>query len=200
MDNSQHPRETTEQLDVDALQIRDRHLLLQDHLVEADDEVRVQEPAVEDRQAQAAADELEVVQVFRVDARRGVDLERVVVVRGVLEQAVERLATTSTSISIHAFTTGATGTHVEHLMRKQEEKLPRHAPIVQPVLPVELDHQPLLQVRGRLPHDLRVRVLEDVVPPDLDLAVARLRAHGGLAPEVDELPAEVALVLRDVLV
>ena len=46
---------------------------------------------MEDGEAQAAADELEVVQVLGVDARCGVDLEGVVVVRGVFEEAVEGL-------------------------------------------------------------------------------------------------------------
>ena len=97
----QHPRETTEQLGVDALQIGDDDLLAEDHLVERGDEVRIEEPPVEDAETQAATDELEVVQVLGVHARRGVDLQRVVVVRGVLEQTVKR---------------------IEHLVGEQEEE------------------------------------------------------------------------------
>ena len=76
-------------LDIHTLQIRKIDLLMQDHLIEADNEVRIKEATVEDGQAHASTNESEVVQMLRVDARRRVDLERVVVVRGVLEQAVE---------------------------------------------------------------------------------------------------------------
>jgi hypothetical protein len=57
---------------------------------------------MENAEAEAAPDELEVVQVLWVDARSRVDLKRVVVVCRVLKQTVER---------------------VEHLVRKQEEEL-----------------------------------------------------------------------------
>ena len=77
------------QLHINTLQIRQRHLLPQNHLIEANNEIRVQKATMEDRQDHAAANELEVVQVFRVDPRRGVDLEGVVVVGGVFEEAVE---------------------------------------------------------------------------------------------------------------
>lgn len=70
------------QFGVDTLQVHESHLLLQDHLVEGSDEVGIQEPAVEDAQTQTATDELEVVQMFRVDARGRVDLKSVVVVCG----------------------------------------------------------------------------------------------------------------------
>ena len=89
------------QLGIDTLQISERNLLLQDHLVERRDEVGIQEATVEDAKPQAPADELEIVQVLRVDTRRWVDLQRVVIVRRVLEQAVEG---------------------VEHLVREQEEE------------------------------------------------------------------------------
>lgn len=91
------------QLRIDAFEIGERHLLPENHLVEGGNEVRVQEATVEDAEAQAPTNELEVVQVLGVDARRRVDLERVVVVRGVLKQTVEG---------------------VEHLVGEQEEELP----------------------------------------------------------------------------
>lgn len=78
------------------------------------------------------------------------------------------------------------------------EDVPRKTSVVETVFALELDHKPLLEVIGRLAHDLGVAVLEDVVTPDLDLTVAGLVAHCGLAAEVDELPAEVTLVLRHV--
>jgi hypothetical protein len=52
-------------------------------------------------ETKASTNELEVVQMFRVDTRCRVDLERIVVVGRVLEQTVE---------------------WVEHLMRQQEEE------------------------------------------------------------------------------
>ena len=56
---------------------------------------------MEDAQSQATANELEVVEMFWVDTRRWVNLEGIVVVCGVLEQAIEG---------------------VEHLMGKEEEE------------------------------------------------------------------------------
>ena len=44
---------------------------------------------MEDSETQASANEFEIIQMLGVNARGRVDLERVVVVRGVLEQAVE---------------------------------------------------------------------------------------------------------------
>lgn len=90
------------QFRVHALQIRKRNLFLQDHLVETHDKVRIQESSVEDTQTQATTDKLEIVQVFGVDARCRVDLERIIVVGRVFEEAVE---------------------WVKHLMREEEEEL-----------------------------------------------------------------------------
>ena len=64
----QHPRQTTVQLCVHTLQIGQRHLFLEDHLVERGDEVGIQEAAMEDTQTKTASDELEVVQMLGVDA------------------------------------------------------------------------------------------------------------------------------------
>ena len=57
---------------------------------------------MEDSETEATTNELEVVQMFGVDTGGRVDLEGIVVVRGILEQTVER---------------------VEHLVREQEEEL-----------------------------------------------------------------------------
>jgi hypothetical protein len=70
---------------------------------------------VEDTQSEHTSDKLEVVQVFRVDSRIGVDLQRVVVVRRVLEQAVER---------------------VEHFVREQEEEF--SASVIESMLAIHL--------------------------------------------------------------
>ena len=77
------------QLSIYTLQISQRDFLLQDHLVEGRDEVGIQEATVEDTQTQAATNELEVVQMFRVDTGCRVDLEGIVVVGGVFEETVE---------------------------------------------------------------------------------------------------------------
>ena len=78
---------------------------MQDHLVQADHEVRIQEPAVEDTKANTTPDKLEIVEMFWVDSRCRIDLEGVVIVRGVFEQTVER---------------------VEHFVREEEEEFSAH--------------------------------------------------------------------------
>jgi hypothetical protein len=97
----QHPLHTPMELGIDALEVTERNLLRDDHLVEARDEVGIEESAVEDGQADDPPNELEVVEVLWVHTRRRGDLKGVVVVRRVLEQAVER---------------------VEHLVREEEEE------------------------------------------------------------------------------
>ena len=67
------------------LQVRDNHLFLQDHLVECDDKVGIQEPTMEDTQTETPSNELEVVEMLWIDARSRVDLEGIVVVGRVLE-------------------------------------------------------------------------------------------------------------------
>ena len=79
------------QVRVDALQVRQCHMLAEDHLVDTRHEVRVEESAMEDGQPQDTTDELEVAQMVRVDPGSGVDLQRVVVVSRVLEQPVARI-------------------------------------------------------------------------------------------------------------
>lgn len=74
---------------IDTLEIRKRDFLLENHLVECSDEVGIEEAAVEDTETQASSNELEVVQMLRVNTRSRVDLQSVVVVCGVLEETVE---------------------------------------------------------------------------------------------------------------
>lgn len=89
------------QLGIDTLQIRQSHLFLQDHLVEADNEISVKESSVENSETQASPNKLEVVQVFRVDTGGWVDLQGIIVVCRILEETVE---------------------WVEHFVGQQEEK------------------------------------------------------------------------------
>lgn len=58
--------------------------------------------------------------------------------------------------------------------------LSRDSSVVETVLAVELDHQPLLEVVWLLTHNLGVRVFEDVRTAHLDVALARNRAESGL--------------------
>ncbi len=60
--------------------------------------------------------EFKVVQMVRIDVAGGVDLEAVVVLVGILEEA------------IHG---------VQHLVRHSEEPLACHAPVVQPLLTLQ---------------------------------------------------------------
>lgn len=83
------PGKRAVELSVDTLHIGESHPLFKDHLVERTDEECVQEAPVEDGQTNDTANELEVSKMLRVDAGVRVDLKGVIVVRRVLEQAVE---------------------------------------------------------------------------------------------------------------
>ena len=87
--DSQHPGHSSVQLSIDALQVRQGHLLFEDHFVEADDEVGVEESSMEDAKTKAASDELEIVQMLWIHPGSWINLESVVVVCRVLKQAVE---------------------------------------------------------------------------------------------------------------
>ena len=175
----QHPLQRPMEIGIHTFHIRQADSLSENHLVQSANEEGIQESPVEDSQTDNPTNELEVVEMLRVDAGVGVDLKRVVVVRRVLEQAVER---------------------VEHLVREEEEELARETAVIETILAVELDHQPFLQIGSRLPRNFRERILENVRSPDLDVTLPRHDPHSRLRAEVDELPPEVSLVLRDVLV
>lgn len=49
------------QLSIDAFQVCQCNLLLQNHLVETDNEVGIQEAAMEDTEPKASANELEII-------------------------------------------------------------------------------------------------------------------------------------------
>jgi len=71
------------------LHIGESDLLPQNHLVEGADEEGIEEAAVEDGKTDHAPNELEVVKMFRVDARVRIDLKGVVVVGGIFKETVE---------------------------------------------------------------------------------------------------------------
>lgn len=97
----EHPLQTAMEIGVDTLHVSDRNLLVENHLVKRHDEEGIEEATVEDGQTDDTANEAEVIEMLRVDARMWVDLKRVVIVSGVLEQTVEG---------------------VEHLVREQKEE------------------------------------------------------------------------------
>jgi hypothetical protein len=65
------------------------NLLPQDHFVKRSDKEGIQETAMENGQTNNASNELEVVQMFGVNAGMRVNLKSVVIVRRIFEQAVE---------------------------------------------------------------------------------------------------------------
>ena len=84
--------------------------------------------------------------------------------------------------------------------RTDGQTIPRKTTIIQPIFSIEFDHQPLLEFVRCLPHDFRIAILKDVVPPHFNLAITGLRAQRGLRAEVNEFAPEVAFILRDILV
>lgn len=81
----QHPRQASVQFSIDTFQIRKSHFFPEYHLVETDDEISVQEATVEDAETKTAANELEVVEMLRVDPRGWVNLKGIIVVSGIFE-------------------------------------------------------------------------------------------------------------------
>lgn len=90
---------------INTLHILKRNPLSKHHLVERTDEERIKESAMEDRQADHTTNEFEVVQMLRVHARVGVDLQGIIIVGGVFKQTIEG---------------------VKHFMRKEEEEFTAH--------------------------------------------------------------------------
>lgn len=74
---------------IDRLEIGQCDLLFQDHLVERNDKEGIQQTAVKNRQTDDTSNELEVVQVLRVDVGVRVDLKGIVVVGRVLKETIE---------------------------------------------------------------------------------------------------------------
>jgi len=73
------------QLSINRFKVCQCHLLFQNHLVETDNEICIEETTVEYSKTETATDELEVVQMLRVDTRSGINLKGVVIVGGVFE-------------------------------------------------------------------------------------------------------------------
>ena len=87
---------------------------------------------------------------------------------------------------------GVRAVRYEHLFRHK----PRKSAIIQSILPFKLDHELLFEIVGRLPHNFRIAVLKYAIAPNFDLAMSGLCTHSRLRTEVDQLSAEIALVLR----
>ena len=90
-DGLQHPCQPTVQFGVHALKIRQCDFLLQYHFMERNDKVSVKESSVENAQAKNPSDELEIVEMLRVYAGSGIDLQRVVVMCRIFEKAIKRV-------------------------------------------------------------------------------------------------------------
>jgi hypothetical protein len=74
---------------VNSLHVLKCDLLSEHHLIECTNEERIQESSMENRQSDNSANELEVVQMFGVDAGVRVDLKGVIIVCGVFKKTIE---------------------------------------------------------------------------------------------------------------
>ena len=60
----------------------------QDHLIETRNEVGIEESSMKDCEPEASANKLEVAQMIRIDARGGIDLERVIIMGGIFKETI----------------------------------------------------------------------------------------------------------------
>ena len=86
------------------------------------------------------------------------------------------------------------------IYRIEQENLPRKTSVIQTILTLKLDHQPLLQIIRSLPHDLGITTLEYIISRNLDMTLTSVGPKSRLRSEVDEFPPKVSLVLWDILV
>lgn len=93
-------------------------------------------------------------QTYWIDARVRVDLQRVDVVPGVLEQAI---------------------VWVEHLMGQKVEPLASNASVVQSFFSLKLNHEPLSKILWSHFHDLSVRFFKHFSSWNVQATVATLR-------------------------
>ena len=87
---------------INSFHIVQSHRLPEDHLIKSANEKCIKKAPMENRKPYDSADELKVVEMFGVDSGVRIYLKGVVIMRRVFEQTVER---------------------VEHIMRKEKEKL-----------------------------------------------------------------------------
>jgi hypothetical protein len=83
---------------------------------------------------------------------------------------------------------------------KIDHNPPGKTSVIQPIFTLKLDHQSLLQVVRRLPHNLAITTLKNILTRYLDMALTGIRPQCGLGSEVDQLSSEITLVLGRVLV
>lgn len=98
----QCPCQISMEIFVNSLHVLECDLLSKHHLIECANKERIQESSMENRQTDNSANELEVVQMFGVDAGVRVDLKGVIIVCRVFKKTIEG---------------------VEHFMRKKEKVL-----------------------------------------------------------------------------
>ena len=178
--HAQHPREALVQFIIDRLEVLQVHLLIQHHLIEPGHEIRIQEPMMEHRESEHASYEFEIIEMFRVDAGRRVDLQRIVIVCRIFEQAIAG---------------------VEHLVREEEEPLARDATIIERVFAFKFHHQALPEVLGPEPHNRRKAIFEHPSSAYTNVTLSvRNKAHRRLAPEIHHLAPIVPFILGSVRV
>jgi hypothetical protein len=77
------------EISIHALHVSQSNLLPENHLIKRSNEKRIEEATVEYRQTNHPTNEFEVTQMLGIDSRMWVDLERIIVMSGVFEEAVE---------------------------------------------------------------------------------------------------------------
>jgi hypothetical protein len=75
---------------IDTFHISHSDLFGEDHFIKGDNKKGIEESAMENGETHDTANEFEVVQVFGVDARMRVDLQRIVVMRRVFKKTTQR--------------------------------------------------------------------------------------------------------------
>lgn len=100
----QCPRQVSVEIFVNSLHILKGDLLSEHHLIECANKERIQESSMEDCQSDNSTNELEVVQMFGIDAGVRIDLKGVIIVCRVFKKTIER---------------------VEHFVREKEEVFTR---------------------------------------------------------------------------
>ena len=162
-------------------------------LVKARHEKRVHKLGVENGHAHNPADKVKVGQMVVIDARVGADLERVVVIGAVLEQAAaeqNRLART-TFILVVVPVVG-----IEHLLGEKVEPLARQTTIVEAILAVKADPHSPLEIHGANVAQGGERVLKDTGASNADLHFAgHVDLERGILAQLDQLGLVIANVL-----
>ncbi len=130
-----------------SLYVREVDGLPEDVLVERPCEVAIEQLVVVYSLGNHSSDELEIVEMVRIDVRQSVGNVSHTVARGELKQGV---------------------VWIEHLPGDNQIPLAKQTPHILSLLPLKLDVQIPLEFLGRASVQLSERVLEDVVSTDMN--------------------------------